>query len=67
MIDKIDSQVKLTKIVTIPPMQACRANGVAKLPPLSKRVNVATEGNFSLSQQGAKLIPSFEHIKPGRN
>ena len=49
MIDKIDSQVKLTKTVTIPPLQACKASGVAKLPCLNKRVNVAVEDNFSLS------------------
>ena len=49
MIDKIDYQVKLTKTVTIPPMRACRAGGVAKLPCLNKRVNVAVEDNFSLS------------------
>ena len=50
MIDKIDSQVKLTRTVTIPPMQVCKASGVAKLLCLNKQVNVAVEGNFSLSQ-----------------
>ena len=50
IIDTIDSQVKLTKTVTIPPMQACKASGVAKLPCFSKRVNAAVEDNFGLSQ-----------------
>ena len=36
MIDKIDSQVKLTKIVTIPLMWACKASSIAKLPCLNK-------------------------------
>ena len=65
MIDKIGSQVKLTKTVAIPPMQAIRASGVVKLPCLSKRVNVTVEGNVSLSQRGAELIHSFLQIKPG--
>ena len=50
IIDTIDSQVKLTKTVTIPPMQACKVSRIAKLPCFNKRVNVAVEDNFSLSQ-----------------
>ena len=36
MIDKIDSDIKLTKTVVLLPRQVCKASGIAKLPCLSK-------------------------------
>ena len=43
MIDQIDHYVRLTRKVTLPPMQVHKTVGVAKIPILSKRLNIMTE------------------------
>ena len=43
MINQVDHYVRLTRKVTLPPMQVHKTVGVAKIPILSKRLNVMTE------------------------
>ena len=52
MIQRIDSEVKLTKDIVLPPRQAFKTLGMAKIPVLSKTVNVSTDGNPKLDQGG---------------
>ena len=67
MIQRIDSEVKLTKNIVLPPRQAFKTMGMAKIPVLSKRVNVSTDGNPELDQGGMELLPSYDSMKPGSN
>ena len=41
MIQRIDSEVRLTKNLVLPPRQASKTMGLARIPVLSKRINVA--------------------------
>ena len=43
MINQADHYVRLTRKVTLPPMQVHKTVGVTKIPVLSKRLNVMTE------------------------
>ena len=43
MINQVDHYMRLTRKVTLPPMQVHKTVGVAKIPVLSKRLNVMTE------------------------
>ena len=68
MINQVDHYVRLTRKVTLPPMQVHKTVGVAKIPVLSKRLNVMTE---SLPAQevieGVEAVPSYETFKQGGN
>ena len=43
MINQVDHYVRSTRKITLPPMQVHKTVGVAKIPILSKRLNVMTE------------------------
>ena len=43
LIHQVDHYVKLTRNVTLAPMQVHKTVGIAKIPVLSKRLNVITE------------------------
>ena len=68
MINQVDHYVRLTRKVTLPPMQVHKTVGIAKIPVLSKRLNVMTE---SLPAQeaieGVEAVPSYETFKQGGN
>ena len=68
MINQVDHYVRLTQKVTLALMQVHKTVGIAKIPILSKRLNVMTE---SLPAQeaieGVKAITSYETFKQGGN
>ena len=68
IINQVDHYVRLTRKITLPPMQVHKMVGVAKIPILSKRLNVMTE---SLPAQeaieGVEAVPSYETFKQGGN
>ena len=68
MINQIDHYVRLTRKVTLPPMQVHKTVGVAKIPILSKRLNVMPE--LLLAQEiieGVETVSSYETFKQGGN
>ena len=68
MIEGIDSFVKLTKSVTIPPMQVHKTTGTVKVPILCKTLNMATEPLVEGSlPEGIETIESYETLKQGSN
>ena len=65
MIQRIDSEVRLTKNLVLPPQQASKAMGLARIPVLNKRINVATGIHQELEKREVELLPSYENMKPG--
>ena len=64
IIDQIDHYVKLTRDVTIPAMQVHKTIGIAKIPILTKRLNVMTEALPHRGEiKGIETIPSYETFK----
>ena len=51
--------------MVIPPRQALKTVGMANLPVLSKRVNIATEAIAGFQEGKLELCPSYEYVKPG--
>ena len=67
IIDQIDHYVRLTDI-TIPAMQVYKTIGIAKIPILTKRLNVMTEAMPHRKEiKGIEAIPSYETFKQGGN
>ena len=68
MINQVDHYVRLTRNVTLPPMQVHKMVGVAKIPILSKRLNVMTESLLAREAiEGIEAVPSYETFKQGGN
>ena len=66
MINQIDHYIRLTWKVMLPPMQVHKTVGVAKIPILSKRLNVMTE--LLLAQEaieGVETVSSYKTFKQG--
>ena len=59
MIDQIDHYVRLTRDVTIPAMQVHKTIGIAKIPVLTKRLDVMMEALPHREEiKGIEVIPS---------
>ena len=68
MIHQIDHYVRLTQKVTLPPMQVHKMVGIAKIPILSKRLNVMTESLPAREAiKGVETGSSYETFKQGGN
>ena len=68
MIDQIDHYVRLTRDVTIPAMQVHKTVGVARVPILTKWLNVITEALSHREEiKGIEAVPSYETFKQGGN
>ena len=68
MINQIDHYFRLMRDVTIPAIQVQKTIGTAKLPVLTKRLNVMTEALPHQEQiKGIEGIPSYETFKQGGN
>ena len=65
MIQRIDSEARLTKNLVLPPRQASKTMGLARIPVLRKRINVATDISVELDRPEVELLPGFESMKPG--
>ena len=66
MIDQIDYYVRLMRDVTIPEIQVQKTIGIAKIPILTKRLNVMTEALPHREEiKGIEAIPSYETFKQG--
>ena len=67
-IDQIDHYVRLTRGVTIPAMQVQKTISIAKIPVLTKRLNVMTKALPHREEiKGIEAIPSYETFKQGGN
>ena len=68
MINQVDHYVRLTRKVTLVPMQVHKTVGIAKIPILSKRLNVMTEPlPVREAIEGIEAIASYETFKQGGN
>ena len=68
MINQVDHYVRLTRKVTLAPMQVHKTVGIAKIPILSKRLNVMTEWLLAREAiEGVEVITSYETFKQGGN
>ena len=68
MIQQVDHYVRLTRNVTLPPMQVHKMVGSAKIPILTKRLNVVTESLPSWEAiAGVEAIEGYETFKQGAN
>ena len=68
MINQVDHYVRLTQKVTLAPMQVHKTVGVAKIPILSKGLNVMTESLLAQEAiEGIEAIASYEMFKQGGN
>ena len=68
MIHQVDHYIRLTRKVTLVPMQVHKTVGVAKIPVLSKRLNVMTEPLPAREAiEGVEAISSYETFKQGGN
>ena len=68
IIDQTDHYVRLTRDVTIPTIQVHKTIGIAKIPILTKRLNVMTEALPHREEiKGIEAIPSYETFKQGGN
>ena len=66
LIDQINNEVKLTKKVTIKPLETIKTTGISKVPNHEKHVNVITE-TLPVDWQGNKVyaVPSYNFLKAG--
>ena len=68
MINQVDHYVRLTRKITLPPMQVHKMVGVAKIPILSKRLNIMTKSLLAREAiEGLEAVPSYETFKQGGN
>ena len=68
MINQVDHYVRLTRKVTLALMQVHKTVGIAKIPILSKRLNVMTESLLAQEAiEGVEAITSYETFKQGGN
>ena len=68
IIDQIDQYMRLTRDITIPAMQVHKTIGIAKIPILTKRLNVMTEALPHREEiKGIETIPSYETFKQRGN
>ena len=68
MINQIDHYIRLTQKVMLPPMQVHKTVGVAKIPILSKRLNVMTELLPAIEAiEGVETVSSYKTFKQGGN
>ena len=68
IIDQIDHYIRLMMDVTIPTMQVHKTIGIAKMPILTKRLNVMTEALIHREKiKAVEAIPSYETFKQGGN
>ena len=68
MIHQVNHYIRLTRKVTLVPMQVHKTVSVAKIPVLSKRLNVMTEPLLARETiEGIKAISSYETFKQGGN
>ena len=68
MIHQVDHYVRLTRNVTLAPMQVHKTVGIAKIPVLSKRLNMITEPLLVKEAiAGVEAIASYETFKQGGN
>ena len=68
MIQQVDHYVRLTRNVTLPPMQVHKMVGSAKIPVLAKRLNVITEPLPPREAiEGVEAIEGYETFKQGTN
>ena len=68
MIQQVDHYVRLTRNVTLPPMQVHKTVGSAKIPVLTKRLNVVTEPLPPWEAiAGVEAIEGYETFKQGAN
>ena len=66
MINQVDHYVRLTRKVTLAPMQVHKTVGIAKIPILSKRLNVMTEPlPVREAIEDVEAIASYETFKQG--
>ena len=65
MINRIKGEAKLTKNVVIPSRRALKTVGMANLPMMSKRVNIARDGITGFQEGKVELCPSYKYVKPG--
>ena len=68
IIDQIDHYMRLMRDVTIPAMQVHKTIGIAKIPILTKRLNVMMEAlPHGEEIKGIEAIPCYETFKQGGN
>ena len=68
MINQVDHYVRLTRNITLPPMQVHKMVGVAKILILSKRLNLMTESLPAREAiEGVEAVPSYKTFKRGGN
>ena len=68
IIDQMNHYMRLTRDVTIPAMQVHKTIDIAKIPILTKRLNVMTEALPHREEiKGIEAIPSYETFKQGGN
>ena len=68
MINQVDHYVRLTRKITLLPMQVHKMVGVAKILILSKRLNVMTESLPAREAiEGVEAVPSYKTFKQGGN
>ena len=68
MINQVDHYVRLTRKITLLPMQVHKTVGVAKILILSKRLNVMTESLLVREAiEGVETVSSYETFKQGGN
>ena len=68
MIQQVDHYVRLTRNVTLPPMQVHKTVGSAKIPVLTKRLNVITKPLPPQEAiEGVEAIEGYETFKQGAN
>ena len=66
MVNQIDHYIRLTMDVTIPAMQVQKTISIAKIPILTKRLNVMMEALPHREEiKGIEAIPSYETFKKG--
>ena len=66
MVDQIDHYIRLTRDVTTPAMQVQKTISIAKIPILTKRLNVMTEALPHREEiEGIEAVPSYETFKQG--
>ena len=64
LINQVDHYVRLTQKVTLAPMQIHKTVGIAKIPILSKRLNVMTESlPAEKPSEGVEAVTSYETFK----